>query len=336
MPEITLSLPAILGLLAMFLVIGAGLVWVAFRETPGQAAAPPTSTPTITETPAATLTPTPPTPTVTSTPEPSPTPLSYTVKLGDQCGSIAVSFGVSVQSIVLMNPSLSADCGNIFEGQTLLIPQPTPTATSIPTATLNATESAFADCPKVEYTVQENDTLSSISLNYAVPMDAIREWNGRVNDVVRFGEQLVIPLCMRAATPGPTSTPTPPPPYSAPSLLLPADGAPFSINDDAVTLQWASVGTLRENEAYAVTIEDVTDGQGRKEVDYVTDTKYIVPSRFRPNDSVPHVLRWWVLTVRQTGTNEDGSPIREPAGAASVQRVFIWQGGGDPVNTPAP
>jgi hypothetical protein len=131
---------------------------------------------------------------------------------------------------------------------------------------------------------------------------------------------------LRSATPGPTPTPTNPPPYPAANLLLPADGAPFSLADETVSLQWASVGTLRGNEAYAITIEDVTEGQGRKLVEYTTENKLIVPNSFRPNDSVPHAIRWWVLPVRQVGTDNDGNPIWEAAGAPSTQRVFLWTG----------
>jgi hypothetical protein len=143
---------------------------------------------------------------------------------------------------------------------------------------------------------------------------------------VRFGQKLIIPLCMRNGTPGPTPTATLPPPYPAVPLLLPPDGAPFTLVDEAITLQWASVGALRANEAYAVTIEDVTEGQGRKLVDYVTDTKFIVPDSFRPADNIPHVFRWWVFAVRQDGTDEDGNPIWTVAGAVSAPRVLTWVG----------
>jgi hypothetical protein len=81
---------------------------------------------------------------------------------------------------------------------------------------------------------------------------------------------------------------------------------------------------LRENEAYAVTIEDITEGQGRKLVEYVIDTKFIVPLDFLPNDGTPHVIRWWVLPVRQVGTDEDGNPIWDAAGEVSEARVFTW------------
>jgi LysM repeat protein len=322
MPEITLGLPAALGLLALFLTIGAVLVYLALGRT-GAAAVEPTLTATITVTPSPTTTPIPPTPTVTDTPLPTPTPILYTVKLGDTCGVIAYRFGVSIQSIVLLN-NLPADCSTLYEAQQLLIPQPTPTATALPTSTLNPAEATEAACEKLDYTVQENDTLSSISLNYNVPADAIREYNGLVNDVVRFGQTLVIPLCRRNATPGPSPTPTLPPPYPAVNLLLPPDGAPFSLADSVITLQWASAGVLRENEAYAVTIEDLTEGQGRKLVEYVNDTKYIIPLDFLPNDGIPHVIRWWVVTVRQTGTDDDGNAIWDPAGAVSAARVFTW------------
>jgi LysM repeat protein len=286
----------------------------------------------VTETPTASITPTPFTPTPTNTPLPTATPLSYTVQLGDTCGSIAFAFNISIQSIVLAN-NLPADCSTLIEGQQLRIPHPTPTATALPSSTFSPEEATVAACPIDPYTVEQNDTLSSISLIYNVPMADIREWNGMVNDVVRFGQVLDIPLCRRNATPGPTSTPTPPPPYPPVNLLLPPDGAPFSTTDDTVTLQWASVGTLRENEAYAVTIEDVTEGEGRKLVDYAVDTKFIVPESFRPNDSTPHVIRWWVVPVRQTGTDDDGNPIWDTAGAPSETRVFTWYGSGAPQPT---
>ena len=323
-PVITLNLPLALGLLALFIAIGATLVYFAMRQPTAQAIAP-TDTPTLTITPTATATSTPETPLPTNTPEPSPTPFSYVVKLGDTCSTIAFNFGVSIQSIVLLN-DLPASCDTLFEGQTLLIPQPTPTPTPLPTATLSAAEATDAACAKIDYTVQDNDTLSSISLNYAVPIAVLKSYNGRVNDTVRSGETIVIPLCERASTPGPSPTATPPPPYAGPNLLLPADGAPFTLADDIITLQWASVGTLRSNEAYAVSILDVTEGQERKLVEYVLDTKYNVPSSFRAKDNIPHVYRWWVLPVRQTGTDDDGNPIWEPAGVASSQRVFTWVG----------
>jgi hypothetical protein len=167
-------------------------------------------------------------------------------------------------------------------------------------------------------------------------MEAIRNWNGLPGDVVFSGLDIWVPLCERDATltGGPTSTPTPAPPYSAPSPLLPADGATFTLSSDTITLQWASVGALRENEAYVVMIVDATGGEERKLVDYVLDTKFIVPTAFLSGANGPTLYYWQVGTVRQVGTNEEGLPIYQEAGALSVRRGFIWIGVAQP--TPVP
>ncbi len=325
MPELTLSLPAALGALALILLIGASSVYFSLRAGLGgnQLVEPtlagtvtntPTITPTVTETLAPTAIP-------TETPLP---PFDYTVRSGDTCLGIALAFSVSVQSIVVGN-NLPSSC-IISVGQPLKIPYPTSTPAPPPTDVPNeATQTAQA-CEKIQYTVQANDTLSSIAANYNVPQDAIKFYNGLSTDGVFLGQPLTIPLCERFATPGPTPTATLPPPYQAPPLLLPADGAAFTLANDVVTLQWSSIGTLRENEAYQITIEDVTSGQGRRQTEYVTDQKYTVPTSFRPNDNLAHVIRWWVTTVRQNGVDEQGQPIYDSAGAISEKRVFTWVG----------
>jgi len=333
MPEVTISLPVALGLIVLVLAIGAGVVY-AFLQSKN-AIVEPTTTPTLTTTATATLT-----TTASLTPSPLPTftplpPLEYIIKAGDYCSSIAAFFNVSIQSIVLLN-NLPPDCGVLSIGQKLLIPQPTPTASPLPTSTLSGVEATDAACEKVEYIVKENDTLSGISRAYAVSAEAIKVYNGKTNDVVFQGEKLIIPLCQRLPTPGPTPTPTPPPPYPAPNLLLPTDGAAFMTMNETITLQWASIGTMRENESYQVVVEDITDNTGRKLVEYVTDTKFIVPVSFRPSGDTPHIIRWTVTTVRQTGTAQDGSPIWESAGLVSTPRVFSWSGGAISTPTPKP
>ncbi|MGZ9166096.1 MAG: LysM peptidoglycan-binding domain-containing protein [Anaerolineales bacterium] len=325
MPQLTLSLPAALGALALILLIGASSVYFSLRAGIGGATiteptAEGTTTGTVTITPTVTET-LPPTARPTETPIP---PFDYTVRAGDTCLGIAVSFGISVNSITILN-NLPAAC-IISEGQTLKVPYPTSTPAPPPTDIPNqATQTAQA-CEKVPYTVQQNDTLSSISFNYNVPQDAIKFYNGLSTDSVLIGQSLLIPLCERFATPGPTPTATLPPPYQAPSLLLPADGAAFTLANDVVTLQWASIGTLRENERYQITIEDVTSGQGRRLNEYATDTKFIVPTSFRPDDNLAHVIRWWITTVRQNGVDEQGQPVYESAGTISEKRVFTWVG----------
>lgn len=330
MPEITLSLPVALGLIVLVLAIGAAVVFGVLQGT-GKVVEP-TVTPTITATATITVTPQ---PSSTATLAPTLTPLpptEYTVKSGDVCSTIALIFNVSVNSIVLAN-NLPADCSPLVEGQKLLIPQPTPTASPQPTATLSSAEATEAACEKVDYTIQANDTLSTIAATYKVSVQSIKDFNGLTSDNVISGTTLTIPLCQRTAS-GTTPTPTAPPPYPVPNLLLPADGASFTVANETITLQWASVGELRQNETYAVTVEDVTEGNGRKVTEYTTDTKYILPVNFRPAGNTPHIIRWSVVPVRQTGSTKDGQPIYEPAGAASLERVFSWWG--STVATPTP
>lgn len=326
MPEITLSLPAALGLLALFLVVGAALVFIVLRFSgvdPSAKPAEPSATVTLTLTITSTAT-----EQATNTPVPTPTTQparDYTVASNDTCSGIAQTFGTSVLSIIIQN-NLSTAC-ILSVGQKLKIPYPTPTQALLPTSTLDPKDIANANCDTAPYIVQDGDSLSSIAINYGVPMEEIKIFNGRPSNNVFIGETLKIPLCKRAATPGPSPTATIPPPYPAPNLLLPADGASFSLLNETISLQWASIGTLRDSEAYMVTIEDVTDGQGRRLVDYVTDTKYIIPASFRPKDSLSHIFRWWVTTARQLGGADDqGQPLWTSAGAQSLQRVFNWQG----------
>jgi LysM repeat protein len=334
MPEITLSLPVALFMLLIILGLGATILFITLRST-GRVVEP-TVTPTITITLTPTPTSTPETPTPTSTPEPTPTPLSYTVAPNDTCISIARVFDISVQSILLLN-NLSSDC-ILSVGRLLLIPQPTPTITPLPSATLNPAQATEAACEKITYTVQEGDTLGGIARFYNVPQTAIRSYNGLTSDVVISGTTLEIPLCEQFATPGPSPTNTPPPPYPAPNLLLPADGVTFSTTDTTIGLQWASVGTLNPNEFYVVTVVDVTEGQNRRLVDYVAATSYTIPRTFRHTDNNPRIYRWTVGTVRQVGTDAGGNPIYEPAGATSGSRVFSWIGGapGAPAATSTP
>lgn len=335
MPQLTLSLPAAIGLILLLLAIGAGTVFAVFQASAPAVSNNSTPSPTASLTPTITLT-----PTATETPTPQPTftplpPQEYRIQPNDTCLTIAYNFGVSVNSIIQLN-KLSPACDNLVPGNILLIPQPTPTPSPQPTNTLSPQQATEVACQMFPYKVQSGDTLSGIARNYNVSADAIKSYNGLPSDVVYEGMTLNIPLCERLPTPGPTPTPTNPPPYAAPNLLLPADGAVFTAANDSVTLQWASVGTLRQNEAYAVSVEDITEGKGRRLTEYVTDTKFIVPASFRPTDNTPHVLRWYVVPVRQIGTSADGKPIYDTAGAASASRTFVWWSAGSAQSSPTP
>lgn len=332
LPELKISLPAAIGLIVLILGLGAALIFVILQTT-GRVATP-TETPTPTQTPTLTLT-----PTATLEPTIGPTatlqpPQEYTVKDDDLCSSIAVMYGVSIQSIANTN-ALPPDCGTLYVGQKLLIPFPTPTVTPMPTATLSAAEATQQSCGTLSYQVTENDTLSSISANYNISIETIKNWNALSNDIVWPGMFLNLPLCERMPTQGPTPTATLLPPYSAASLLLPADGSVFTNVNESIVLQWSSVGTLLPSEAYAVTIEDVSTGNKRI-VEYTTDTKFSVPTSLRPLDNTFHIYRWSVVAVRQSGTTADGQPEYAVHGSESAFRVFGWSGTSGGAVTPTP
>lgn len=323
LPSITLSLPLALGALFILLAVGGGTIFLILRGT-GQVAQP-EATATASPSPTFELSPT---PTMTLTPQPTYTPLppvEYQIRVGDTCGYIAVIFDVTVKSIADMN-NLPPDCGTLSVGQTIMVPQPTPTPSPMPTSTLSVAEATDVACIKDNYRVGVNDTLSAIAASYNVSVDSIKQYNGLTSNNIFEGQVLTIPLCERLPTAGPTPTPTNPAPYPAANLLLPADGAVFTGANDTINLQWAAIGGMRENESYAITIDDLTEGQGKNLVDYSDDTNYTVPTSFRPAENAPHVIRWWIQPVRQSGTTESGDAIWVPAGVASISRVFTWSG----------
>lgn len=330
---VTLSLPAAFGILLLFTVLAVGLTYLAMRGLGVGTPEVDEATPTLTPTETATSEPTP-----TSTQVFTPTllpPIDHIVDAGDSLLAIAVRYDVSIQSILQLNPGLNSE-SILTVGQHLSLPQPTPTPSPEPTSTLPPAAATIAACDIVVYTVEANDTLGAIAANYNVNLRGIMEFNDMASETVFLGQILKIPLCERNPTPGPTPTPTPPPPYPAPNLLLPQDGSPFSLAQDTITVQWASVGELRENEFYRIHVVDITEGSGTRTIlDYVKDTKYILPTSFRPNDSIPHIMRWWVDVVRQMGVTAGGEPSYTSGGAASVERVFTWSGAA-PEATPTP
>jgi LysM repeat protein len=321
-PIITL----ILGALIMVFLLGG-------PNRPGTQAAPtaPAASPTITQTSAPTNTSEP-----TSTPTPLP-PIVVTVQSGDTCFGLAGQFGLTDISLIKQENGKPANCDSLSLGQTLLIPRPTPTPLPPSTATADAGIQTEEACQFESYTVVEGDSLASISDLWDVPQEAIKRWNPQysfANDVVMIGMKLRIPLCERFPTPGPSPTPTTPPPYPAPNLLTPRDGTIFGMSDNEIALQWAAVATLRENEEYQVTIEDISVSEAVKTVRYVKDTRLLVPEELKPTDGSIHIFRWSVMIVRKTGTTDAGAPVYMSAGSASERRVFGWGGSSPAAATP--
>lgn len=325
-PEIKLNLIALIAIIVIILVLISLLIFFIVNGGKSQVEGLGDQETTATLTTTATISPT---NTATMTPLPTWTPLppnEYTVKDNETCLDIALQFNTSVQSIILAN-NLNTSC-LISPGIVLQVPQPTLTPSPVPTATPEAFISDLEMCTHTDkIIVDANMTLSSIAANYNVSMSDIRIYNNLPNDIVRQGDTLIIPLCDRLPTAGPTLTPTPLPPYPAPNPLLPHSGAAFGATDEAVTLQWASVASLFPGEVYRVVVQDLTSAEEKILVDYVSDTKFILPASFRPTDTTPHIIQWSVSVARQINSDPN-NPIYEEAGAISEFRVFSWVGSG--------
>jgi LysM repeat protein len=317
------------------LILGALIMTALFQGPLKTGGATPASVLAVAPTITLTLLPTD-TPAPTNTPTPLP-PIEVTVKADDTCYGLAAKFGITDISLIKNKDGKSANCDSLSIGQTLLIPQPTPTPPPASTATADAAKQTEQACTFENYEVVDGDTLAGIADLWNVPIEAIKRWNPQYsfgNDIVFVGMKLKIPLCEREPTPGPSPTPTTPPPYPAPNLLTPRDGTIFGLGDNEIALQWSGIASLRENEEYQVTIEDISSGTGEKTVLYGKDTRVLVPVELKPTDGSIHIFSWRVTVVRKTGTTDDGNPVYVPAGAVSDRRVFAWGGTGSAASTP--
>ena len=321
--RITLSLPVLLLMILVFVVIGGAIAYVGLQQA--DVYVEPTDVPPPTMTPTMTLTPTLNLPTSTPTPFPSPTAFTHIVKEGEFCSTIAYFFDVSSQAIINANPEIGQDC-ILYIGQEVRVPQPTATNTPAPTATPNEAQMTRLACTDVrKHTVQENESMSLIEASYEVPSEQIMKWNNLTSDGVWVGQTLEIPMCYRTFSGGATVTPTIAPPYPKTELLLPKQGASYDGAVDVV-LQWSSVGELRSNEHYQVTVVDLTSGKQERFYGYSKETNFTLPESLRPTDELPHVFQWFVVPVAQIGADVNGDPFYTNGGPVSDTWVFTWTG----------
>ena len=118
----------------------------------------------------------------TPVPFPSPTAqlqsneetVEYTVQEGDTVFAIAEAYGITPKKIVQANSWLS-DGHVLTPGKTLIIPI------------------AELGSQSWDYIVQENDTLSSIALNFGITVDELMQANGITDTITFIGQTLIIP-----------------------------------------------------------------------------------------------------------------------------------------------
>jgi LysM repeat protein len=219
--------PLILGIAAVFLVIGAAalIFWLlsdgttsislfaTATATPTETATP-TATATQTATPTQTATATE-TPTETLTPTPS-GPFVYEVVQDDTIFGIAERFNVDPFLLMAIN---NIDPSNpvIDIGDQLTIPGPDtelPTETPLPENLRPGT--------KIEYFVKFGDTLAIIAEKFLTTIESLLEENQLENQNEIFvGQKLIV--VVRLVTPVPTTTPAPPTATSAAQTELPTE-----------------------------------------------------------------------------------------------------------------
>ena len=192
------TMPVIIGGLAGLLIVGGLVLMIFWLSGPNKPALfststftptltftstpiPPTETPTITASVTATAM-----PTATNTPS---GPFQYTIVEGDYCQKIADQFGTVVKALIILNPSLGANC-NIRVGDNIFIPQPgapLPTNTPIPPNIKPGT--------LIEYSIEPGDTIGKIAEKFNSDSDKIMTTN-KIKDanLIYVGQVLKIPV----------------------------------------------------------------------------------------------------------------------------------------------
>lgn len=109
----------------------------------------------------------------------------YTVRSGDNLGSISKRYGVTVSDLQRWN-NLSST--RIYAGQKLIVSKTASTTTNNNSnQTTNNTTAG-----KVIYTIKNGDNLGSIAAKYKVSVADIKKWNGLKSDNIVAGKTLVI------------------------------------------------------------------------------------------------------------------------------------------------
>jgi LysM repeat protein len=119
-----------------------------------------------------------------------PRPVSYVVQRGDTLSVIAARLNTTVAALVQANGIANPNV--ISVGTRLRLPSG------------SAAAAAPAPAPEQLYTVRSGDTLSGIALRYGASTSALMSRNGINNpNLLRVGQQLVIPAGVGAGTPAP-------------------------------------------------------------------------------------------------------------------------------------
>ncbi len=239
------------------------------QPAPPSTPAPTVPAPTV---PAPTVpAPTVPAPTVPAPTVPAPKPptvcgeetFSYAVQRGDTLWRLAQAFGVSVESILKLNPGLEAD--NLQAGDVIcvpLAPAPKPVTPMPKPVTPKPKPPIVCGDGTFSYTVQREDTLWKLAQIYGVSVESILKLNpGLEAQNLQVGTAICIPFAPapKPVTPAPKPvTPAPKPVTPAPKPVTPAPKPPVVCGDDAFTYTLQREDTLwKLSQIYGVSVESI-------------------------------------------------------------------------------
>jgi hypothetical protein len=282
------------------------------------------------ESPLPSFTPGPPTETETLTPTEG--PIEHVIQDGETLSSILPQHGYFDFSVIpavrAINPTIP-DLENLQSGSVILIPRmtatPTPEGmemTSVANATLGITplEPNFdnVDC----YTVQEGESIVTIALDFNTTIEVLRQLNPTLyfpptcDFTNRSGGpdcsvNIQIGMCINvpyptltptlSPTPNGSETATPTPPFRAPRIVAPPEGA---IITGDVSLQWVSAGRLDSDEAYFIQIFDVSQPDAPPVTGVSYTNNFLLPESLTPTDGQERIYEWTVAVAQR---NEQGS-----------------------------
>jgi len=116
---------------------------------------------------------------------------TYTIKRGDTLWGLSKRFNVSVNELYEANGLNKNSVLRV--GQQIRIPTEGSTA-SVNTVAADSYQPSGFSGESVSYTVRAGDTLSRIANNYDTTVRAIKAANGKTSDMIRVGEELMIPV----------------------------------------------------------------------------------------------------------------------------------------------
>jgi LysM repeat protein/predicted nucleic acid-binding Zn ribbon protein len=251
--------------------------------------------------------------TPTITPTPSPTPFEYTIKSGETLSAIAKRYKTTVEALMEANDIVDATL--VRAGTKIIIVQPPDFTATMAYET---------------YEVKQGDTLYTLSSKFNLTIAAIKEINNLSSDNLSVGQKLRIPVGTATPVPTltatPTLTPTPGPPYPAPVLLAPVEGAAFEGAGTAILLSWASVGILEQDEWYVVRLRRSGVVAEQLPLAWTKATSYRLPAGlYIEGLTEPQRFYWQVMVMRQTGIDQNGTWLGEAASPSSGTRTFTWK-----------